>query len=117
MRLISRERFFRSLPKKLLFTGLYLALVLGLSYLGMRCLILRVVGIHCPGCGMTRAFLALLRLDFSAAWGYHPMVFALPLMYLYFLFDGKFFSKKIDTAVWIIIGAGFLLHWLHLLLG
>ncbi len=35
-------------------------------------------GICCPGCGMTRAILALLRLDFSNAWDAHPLVFALP---------------------------------------
>ena len=29
-------------------------------------------GISCPGCGMTRALLAALRLDFAAAFSYHP---------------------------------------------
>lgn len=32
-------------------------------------------GISCPGCGMTRALLAALRLDFAAAFSYHPVVF------------------------------------------
>lgn len=32
-------------------------------------------GVPCPGCGMTRAHLALLRLDFAQAWYYHPLVF------------------------------------------
>ncbi len=30
-------------------------------------------GIPCPGCGMTRALLSALRLDFSAAFAYHPL--------------------------------------------
>lgn len=42
-----------------------------------RCPILAVTGHPCPGCGMTRALTALLRLDFAAAWGYHPMLFLL----------------------------------------
>ena len=33
----------------------------------------QLVGLSCPGCGMTRAFFALLRLDFSSAFYYHPL--------------------------------------------
>ena len=32
-----------------------------------------VLGIACPGCGMTRAWLAVLHLDFSTAFAYHPL--------------------------------------------
>ncbi len=42
---------------------------------GPSCLLRRTVGIPCPGCGMTRATLALLRLDFAAAFAYHPLVY------------------------------------------
>lgn len=34
-----------------------------------------LVGAPCPGCGMTRACLALLRGDAGAAWRLHPAVF------------------------------------------
>jgi len=44
------------------------------------CLSKRVVGVPCPLCGMTRACLALVRGDVSAACGYHPLV--LPLVAL-----------------------------------
>ncbi|MDR2736552.1 MAG: DUF2752 domain-containing protein [Gracilibacteraceae bacterium] len=37
------------------------------------CPFLAVSGIPCPGCGMTRAFLAFFRLDFAQAFLYHPM--------------------------------------------
>ena len=41
-------------------------------------------GISCPGCGMTRALLAALRLDFAAAFSYHPLFFLLPFFLLGF---------------------------------
>lgn len=38
-------------------------------------------GVSCPGCGMTRAMLAALRLDFGAALQYHPLFWAvLPVL-------------------------------------
>ncbi len=36
-----------------------------------------VTGLPCPGCGMTRAFLALGRLDFAGAYAWNPLVFPL----------------------------------------
>ena len=36
-----------------------------------------VLGIPCPGCGLTRATLALLRGDFRSALSLHPLVFVL----------------------------------------
>ncbi|MHB8962636.1 MAG: DUF2752 domain-containing protein [Saccharofermentanales bacterium] len=39
------------------------------------CLLRRTIGIPCPGCGMTRATFALLRLDFAAAFTFHPLVY------------------------------------------
>lgn len=101
---------------KLLFSLLYLAFAVAMYRLGVGCLFRTVFHVPCPGCGMTRAVLCLLRLDFGAALGYHPMVFALPVMYLYFLFDGKLFRKKwLNVCIWIAIGLGFALHWGRLL--
>jgi hypothetical protein len=37
-----------------------------------------VLGIPCPGCGMTRALLAAARLDWAASMRWHPL--ALPLL-------------------------------------
>lgn len=57
--------------------------------LGWGCPVWRVTGVPCPGCGMSRATVALLRLDFAAALRYHPMVFVLPPVVLYVLFGKK----------------------------
>lgn len=44
-------------------------------------------GISCPGCGMSRALLAALRLDFAAAFSFHPLFFLLPLFLLCYYLD------------------------------
>ncbi len=44
---------------------------------GIGCPVRFVTGISCPGCGMTRAWLSLLRLDLAGAFYYHPL-FLLP---------------------------------------
>ncbi len=54
--------------------------------MGVTCPILFLMGISCAGCGMSRAWLPLLRLDISAAFSYHPL-FWLPVpALLVFLF-------------------------------
>lgn len=40
---------------------------------GIGCPIKYLTGISCMGCGMTRAYLSLLRLDFTGAFKYHPL--------------------------------------------
>jgi Protein of unknown function (DUF2752) len=41
-----------------------------------------VLGIPCPGCGLTRATLALARADFSQAFSFHPLVFVLAPLFI-----------------------------------
>lgn len=45
---------------------------------GITCPILYVTGISCAGCGMSRAWLCLLRGDLAGAFTYHPL-FWLPV--------------------------------------
>lgn len=52
------------------------ALVLLLTDIG--CVFKLVTGLSCPGCGMTRAWLSAFRLDFSAAFAYHPLFWVVP---------------------------------------
>lgn len=58
----------------LLIAAFYAAMELA----GITCPIRWLTGISCAGCGMSRAWLALLRLDLSAAFAYHPL-FWLPV--------------------------------------
>ena len=65
----------------------------------LSCIIKTFTGISCPGCGMTRACMALFRLDFAAAWFYHPLVFyliiAIPFMIVLHLKDKDRLCKRI----------------------
>ncbi len=46
------------------------------------CPIRQLLGIPCPGCGMTRAVFSVLRGEFAAALTFHPLVWTLPLIAL-----------------------------------
>lgn len=75
------------------------------------CPILYVTGIPCMGCGMTRAFAALLRLDFAAAFAYHPLVFAMPFLAAALLLR-KQISPKLWRALWVAVVAAFVIVYL-----
>lgn len=98
---------------KLMFTAGYLLAVAVFYSLQISCVFQRFLGIPCPGCGMTRAMLAVLRLDLNAAFAYHPMFWSIPILYLYFLSDNGIFKRKFWNRVilWGIC-AGFLINWL-----
>ncbi len=66
-----------------LMAGILLAWVL----LDLPCLIRAATGIPCPSCGMSRAWLAVLRLDFSAAFSFHPMFWSVPVFGWLLLYD------------------------------
>ncbi len=50
------------------------------------CLIKSNTGVDCPGCGMQRSVVALLRGDFGEAWDMYPPIFPLLLTFLLILF-------------------------------
>ena len=83
------------------------ALVVGLTVLlDYQCPIRRVTGVICPGCGMSRAWLAALRLDFSEALYYHPMFWAVPVVMLFALYDFRLFSKRLyNILAFSLLGA------------
>ena len=51
---------------------IYLLAALAIAGWFWRCP-LRMVGLSCPGCGMTSALLAVLGLDFRTAFYFHPL--------------------------------------------
>lgn len=102
----------KQLKNSLLITAIYFAILAVFWAFDIPCIFQHFLGISCPGCGMTRAFISALRLDFKAAFAYHPMFWSMPILYLYFLFNGKLFNKKlIDYGVLILIALGFIINW------
>ena len=87
------------------FTGLLLLWVV----MDWPCLFRRITGIPCIGCGLSRAWLAALRLDFYSAFRYHPMFWSMPVLMLQALFDGKLFRKDIWNRILLILLAAGLL--------
>ncbi|MBR6705050.1 MAG: DUF2752 domain-containing protein [Clostridia bacterium] len=54
---------------------------LSLTGLGIPCVFHLVTGLKCPGCGVTRMLISLLRLDLSAAFSYNAVLLCLlPLL-------------------------------------
>ena len=58
-----------------------LSLFLGIS----PCVIYLVVGLPCPACGLTRAFISLLWLDIWQSLAYHPLLILVPFVPLLML--------------------------------
>ena len=75
---------------------------------GTGCVFLYFLGIPCPGCGMTRALRAVLRLDFAGAFAYNPLIFTMPyvLCYIFFPMDGR-----IHRRILAVIGFIAIINW------
>ncbi len=103
----------KELKNSLLLTVFYIVVLLIFWYFEIPCLFKQFFGISCPGCGMSRAVLSAIKFDFASAFSYHPMVWSLPILYLFFLFNGKVFNKKwLDYGILIFIALGFLINFI-----
>lgn len=60
----------------------FLVILVFLSLSGIGCPIKSLIGISCPGCGMTRAWLAALTLRFDLALAYHPLFWLVPILFV-----------------------------------
>ena len=74
-----KKRFLR------LFSGIIIVIAAGLCYaafvsmtgLGLPCVFRLITGLECPGCGVSRMCLSLMRLDFAGAWHANPAIMSL----------------------------------------
>jgi hypothetical protein len=83
----------RELSPALLLGGL--ALLLLFSPVGWPCPTRTILGIPCPGCGMTRAARLVLHGDFAAATRMHPLWFAvLPALAVLGVAEGVGFARQ-----------------------
>ena len=78
---------------KMCFLGLFGVLLFVWYYFRLPYVLRSLTGIPCPTCGLTRAWLYALHLDFSGAFRQYPMFWAVPLLVLYLLYDGQLFPN------------------------
>jgi hypothetical protein len=75
------------------------------------CLFHELTGLKCPGCGITRMILSLVRLDFASAFRYNPLLFITgPVILGYIVFyeityilKGCRPSKKWDAMIYVVL--------------
>lgn len=88
----------------------YIALVMIgiLILLFYRCPFQFFFGVSCPGCGMTRAFIALLHLDIVGAFRYHPLFPLAILVGIYVVLEYfkivRLPEKWRKRYLWLVIG-------------
>ena len=76
---------------------------MAIESIGITCPIKFLTGISCAGCGMSRAFLAALKLDFVSAFHFHPLfVLVIPTILL-FIFKDKIPFFKICFILIVVI--------------
>lgn len=96
--------------------GLALVLAAGVGYAGwvhlthlsVPCLFHMVTGLQCPGCGVSRMCLALMRLDITSAWQANPvLLLLLPLIggllayrAVVYVRRGHVPTQRWETLVW-----------------
>ena len=92
---------------------IFLLIVLFFYCFQIPCVFKSVFGINCIMCGMTRAWLAALRLDFATAFSYHPMFWSVPILLSELFLNGKLFGRKnLDIVVIIMILIAILAVWI-----
>ena len=98
------------LPLKLAAIAAAAVLIAAADRLGYVCPFRVLTRLPCPGCGMTRAWLSLLHGDLSAAFRFHPFFWAVPVLLVFLLTDGRPTGRpKIDRAVPIAVAGGWIL--------
>lgn len=107
---LNKEKIDKS--KKLLFITILLSILF--LYLNKRfsfyipCIFHKITHLYCPGCGITRMFLSILKLDFYQAFRFNPLMFFMSpfiiiyeiIYYINWIQDKKF---KISKKIWYIL--------------
>ena len=103
---------------KMCFLGLFGMILFVWYHFSLPCVLRSLAGIPCPTCGLTRAWLYALRLDFGSAFRQYPMFWAIPILILFLLYDGQLLSSP-KGNFWClgVLVAGIILIWLARLFG
>ena len=83
--------------------------------LGIGCPIKFLTGISCAGCGMSRAYLHVLKLDFNAAFHYHPLWPLVPVAGLLLIGRRKYNKKLFIILIGIIVALFIIIYIIRLI--
>lgn len=79
------------------------------EYYDITCVFLEFCGFPCPGCGMTRALLSLMKFDVFGAIKCNVVIFFMPYIFLYLIFN---FRGKVHNVLLIIIAIIAFINWM-----
>ena len=76
-----------------------------------KCYFYHLTGLQCPGCGVSRMLSSIIKLNFTDAFDYHPVLFtSLPFLAIIFsdilwqyIYHGKYQLRKWENVIMIAI--------------
>lgn len=89
---------------------------LALEAVGVTCPIRYLTGISCAGCGMSRAWLSLLRLDWAGALAYHPLALLPIPAALLLLLQKRLPRRVVSVGLWSGVALFLLVYLIRLAL-
>ena len=80
---------------------------------GIPCVFHLITGLKCPGCGVSRMLISLLKLDFKSAWNYNPAIMVISPFIVHLIASGcyrwvkygKIKETKFDNILAIVLVA------------
>ena len=88
-----------------------------LESFGVTCPIKYITGISCAGCGMSRAWIALLHFNIHEAFMYHPLFFLPPVVVIVMLLKSKINIKIYNIFMFTIAGAFVIVYLYRMFIG
>ena len=88
-----------------------------LESFGVTCPIKYITGISCAGCGMSRAWIALLHFNIHEAFMYHPLFFLPPVVVIVMLLKSKINIKVYKIFMFTIAGAFVIVYLYRMFIG
>lgn len=88
-----------------------------LESFGVTCPIKYITGISCAGCGMSRAWIALLHFNIHEAFMYHPLFFLPPVVVIFMLLKSKINIKFYKIFMLTMAGAFVIVYLYRMFIG
>ena len=88
-----------------------------LESFGVTCPIKYITGISCAGCGMSRAWIALLHFNIHEAFMYHPLFFLPPVVVIVMLLKSKINIKFYKILMFTMAGAFVIVYLYRMFIG